>query len=302
MLDTMAAILAHNAAQHGGRPAITNEGRHYTHAEHAARAWALGDAVRRVLGVPSGSRIASLSQNRSECLEVYAAAETAGLITVPVNWRLAAPEIARVLDDAEASVIFVEDRHAELLAAAARLMRTVPPRAIRIGDEYDSLLAQGDPAQPATGPSPGDVVHIIYTSGTTGMPKGVMLTQGAFAESAQIVAATSGLVPTDRILTVMPLFHSGAKIEWSAVQSVGGSCVLLGQFDPEAVLSAIDREAATMAHLAPVMVKRLMEHPTLPQHDLSRLRRVHYGSAPVPAEEMRRANAAFGPCWRSCTA
>jgi acyl-CoA synthetase (AMP-forming)/AMP-acid ligase II len=295
MSDTMAAILSRNAAQHGGRPAIINAGRRYTHAEHAARAWALADAVKHVLGVPGGSRMATLSQNSSECLEIYAAAEVGGLMAVPMNWRLAAPEIARVLDDADTNIIFVEDRFAELFAAAASAMRTVPPRVIRIGPDYESLLAQGDAAQPALAPAPDDVVHIIYTSGTTGTPKGVMLNHGALARSAAAIAAASGAEPDDRIVTVMPLFHSGAKIEWSAVQVAGGACVLLSQFDPDAVLGAIEREHATMAHLAPVMVNRLVEHPRRAEYDVSTLRRIHYGSAPVPAEEMRRANAAFGP-------
>lgn len=295
MSETMAAMLAHNAAEHGGRPAVTNQGRQYSHAEHAARAWALADAVKRVLGVAEGSRMATLSQNNSECLEIYAAAEGGNLITVPLNWRLAPPEIARVLDDAEASVIFVEDRFADLFAAASALMRTAPPRAVRVGAEYESLLRQGDRSKPDWEPSPEDVVHIIYTSGTTGMPKGVMLSHGAVARSARVIATASGAAPSDRIVTVMPLFHCGAKIEWSAVQIAGGSCVLLGQFDPDAVLGAISSERATMAHLAPVMVKRLVEHPSRGDYDVSTLRRVHYGSAPVPAEEMRRATAAFGP-------
>ncbi len=294
MPDTMAAMLARNEAEHGGRPAITNEGRHYTHAEHAARAWALADAVKRALNIAGGSRLALLSQNSSECLEVYAAAESGGLMAVPVNWRLAAPEIARVLDDAETSVIFVQDRFAELFAAASTLMRTAPPRAVRIGAEYESLLRQGDAGQPRAVPSPDDIVHIIYTSGTTGTPKGVMLSQGAMARSAQTIATASRAGPADRIVTVMPLFHSGAKIEWAAVQVAGGSCVLLAQFDEDAVLGAIEQERATMAHLAPVMVKRLVEHPRRAGYDVSTLRRVHYGSAPVPAEEMRRATAAFG--------
>ena len=295
MSETMAAMLARNAARHGGRPAVTNQGRHYTHAEHAGRAWALADAVKRVLAVAEGSRMATLSQNNSECLEIYAAAEGGNLMTVPLNWRLAPPEIARVLDDAETSIIFVEDRFADLFAAASAVMRTPPPRAIRLGAEYESLLSQGDRLQPAWTPSPDDVVHIIYTSGTTGMPKGVMLSHGAVARSAQTIATASGTNPADRIVTVMPLFHCGAKIEWSAVQIAGGSCVLLGQFDPDAVLGAISGERATMAHLAPVMVKRLVEHPRRGEYDVSTLRRVHYGSAPVPAEEMRRATAAFGP-------
>lgn len=294
MFDTMAAVLAHNATMHASHPAILNEGRNWTHGEHAARAWALADAVRRVLGVEDGARLAMLSQNRSECLEIYAAAEAGDLMAVPVNWRLAAPEVARVLDDATPVLLFLEERYAGLFAAAAALMRTLPPRVVRIGKDYEALVAQGSRSRPSRQPLPDEIAHIVYTSGTTGMPKGVMLSQGALARSAQAVAAASGAGLNDRILTVMPLFHCGAKIEWSAVQVVGGSCVLLRQFDPDEVLGAIARERATMAHLAPVMVKRLVEHPSRASYDASSLRRVHYGSAPVPAEEMRHAVAAFG--------
>ncbi|MGY3547440.1 AMP-binding protein [Bradyrhizobium sp. USDA 4469] len=294
MLETMAAMIARNAALSARQPAVWFEGRWSTHSEFALRAWSLANAVLGPLGQARGSRLAVLSQNRIEYLEVYAAAEAAGLVAVTVNWRLAAPEIALVLDDAEPAILFLEDRFITLFEQARQHMRKAPPQTVVFGGEYESLVNHGDAAKPDA-PEPDDIAHIIYTSGTTGAPKGVMLSQRALASSAFTIALTGGHRPGDRMLVSMPLFHSGAKIELSSVQAMGGSCVLMRQFDPVAVFDVIFRQQVTLAHLAPAMVKVLVEHPGRAEHDLRSLRQINYGSAPVPAEELRRATTAFGP-------
>jgi acyl-CoA synthetase (AMP-forming)/AMP-acid ligase II len=96
------------------------------------------------------------------------------------------------------------------------------------------------------------------------------------------------------MIVVMPLFHSGAKIEWSAAQYLGGSCILLRQFDEATILGLMERERPTIAHFAPVMVKRLVEHPDSLRRDVSSIRQINYGSAPVPAEDMVEATNRFG--------
>jgi acyl-CoA synthetase (AMP-forming)/AMP-acid ligase II len=301
MLTTMAAVIARNAALNARRPAVTSEGRSYTHAQHAARIWALADAIKRAASLQQQDRIAILSQNRSEYLEVYGAAEAGGLITATVNWRLAPPEIARVIDDCTPAVLFIEDRLLELYAKARPLLTVPQPRLVVIGNAhddaipYEELIAGGDTSPPPATPDPDEIAHIIYTSGTTGRPKGATWSQRALAYSAATICTMAGERPTDRILLPMPLFHSGAKIEWSAVQFLGGSCVILREFEPGQVVAQIAQEGVTMAHLAPVMVKRLVDHLQQSPMRFPLLRRIHYGSAPVAPEDLRRATAVFGP-------
>ncbi|MBI0538578.1 AMP-dependent synthetase [Roseomonas sp. KE2513] len=294
-MRTLADLLARNAALSGRRPALTNAGRSWTHADHAARITRLRSAL-AARGIRPGDRVAVLSQNRAEMLEAYGAAEMGGCILVPLNWRLAAPELAAIMADADPAALLFEDRYSEAVAA----LPSRAPLLVSLGAavpgalDYEALLAGAESA-PGPAPEPEDAAYIIYTSGTTGTPKGAVLSQGAMLHAAGDIACGAGLRPTDRVLITMPLFHVGAKIEWLSVQYMGGSCVLLPRFEPESVFRAIEAEAVTAAHLAPVMVKTLVEHPARTRHDLSTLRRIHYGSAPVPVPDLRRAVAAFGP-------
>jgi acyl-CoA synthetase (AMP-forming)/AMP-acid ligase II len=301
MLDTMADVILRNARLNARRVAIINEGRMFTHAEHSARIWSLGNALSEGLNLPRGSRIAMLCRNCIEQIEVFGAAESHGFIAVPLNWRLAPPELGRVLADCEPTVIFIETRFRDQLDKALGHGALARPRIISFTHasppelDYGSLLAQGAARPPAKAPRPDEPAHIVYTSGTTGRPKGVVLSHGTLARAAATLSSMTGALPTDRILIVMPLFHVGAKIEWAAIQYLGGSCVLLQQFDPSKVFAAIEYHEPTMAHLAPVMVKTLVDSDLRTGFDLTSLRRIHYGSAPVPPEELRRATAAFGP-------
>ncbi len=299
-MKTLADLIARNARFNGPRPAVLCRGRHYTHAEHAARIWRLANALAG-LGLKVGDRIAFLSHNRVECLEIYGAAESGGYVAMPLNWRLAAAELGKIVDDGEPSALVYEPRFAGTVAALRETGHLGGCQLIALDEagaeaaDYEALLAAASPSRPAHRPAPADLAHIIYTSGTTGNPKGVMWSQGALLGAGQVIASQSGERPTDRLLVVMPLFHVGAKIEWLAVQTMGGMACVLPGFDPEAVFTAIQDQQLTMAHLAPVMVKTLVDHPGRNAYDLSTLKNIHYGSAPVAEANLRTAVAAFGP-------
>jgi acyl-CoA synthetase (AMP-forming)/AMP-acid ligase II len=301
-MQTLADLIARNARLHGDRLAVVNEGRRYTHREHAERIWRLANALAGE-GLKPGERIAVLSQNRSEYLELYGAAEAAGFILATLNWRLAPPEILKIVNDCTPAVLAFEAQYAAVVEQLLPQL-TVRPRLVCIGGEggqapqaaldYETLLARGEPMPPAHRPAPEDIAHLVYTSGTTGLPKGAMLSHRALVHSSAAIACGTGIRPTDITLVCMPLFHVGAKIEWLAVQYQGGAIFLMRQFDPDTIFKTIAKERITLAHFAPVMVKTLTEHPDRTRYDLSSLAHVHYGSAPVPVEELRRATAAFG--------
>ncbi|BBD99871.1 hypothetical protein SAMIE_1033720 [Sphingobium amiense] len=300
MLDTMAGIIRRNATLHGDRPAVRNEGRAYTHRQHAHRIWSLANAIGGEFGLSRGSRLAILSRNRSEYLEIFGAAESGGFVAVTLNWRLAPAELAAIVDDSAPDVLFVDQQMLGLWEETRALVNTPVERVVLIGasddfaSPYERLLASGKPTPPDIAIRPEDIAHIIYTSGSTGRAKGVMVSQGALARAAGVISGTAGLRPTDCMIVVMPLFHSGAKIEWSATQYLGGACILLQQFDEAAILDLMERERPTVAHFAPVMVKRLVEHPNSARRDVSSIRQINYGSAPVPAEDMVQATDRFG--------
>jgi acyl-CoA synthetase (AMP-forming)/AMP-acid ligase II len=314
-MNTLSDLIERNARLHGSRPCFA--GTHaLTHLQFAQRCWRLANAW-LARGVKPGDRVGFLLRNSIESMEVYGAAEAAGFIAVPLNWRLAAQELAQVLQDCKPAALVTSTEFLATAQAACELaqcspqMSVVDPQAGRVDAQtsgvdaqagrvdaqasgYDDLLRQGQADRPQARPRPEDVAHIVYTSGTTGRPKGVMWTHQAVLAAAQELALATSARPTDRIVISMPLFHVGAKIEWLGVQVVGGSCVLLGQFSELDFFKAVQEYGANAAHLAPTMVKRLVEHPERRKFRLTNLRRVMYGSAPVRGEELRSAVAAFG--------
>jgi acyl-CoA synthetase (AMP-forming)/AMP-acid ligase II len=297
MLRTLADVLDRNATLYPHALAVVGEHGRTTHAEHRARVFRVANAL-VTRGLKKGDRFAVLSQNRPEYHELFGVAEATGLVLVTLNWRLAPAELAPIVADCTPRVIFFEARFADVAAALARAV-TAPPLLVSLdqgeGETYAALLASGTAATPAIRPEPADLAYLIYTSGTTGRPKGVMLSHDAMVASAATIAMTASHQPTDRILVVMPFFHVGAKIESLAVQFMGGALVIERQFDPAAWMASVARERCTVAHLAPIMVKAIVEHPERAAFDLRSLRRVHYGSAPVGPDELRRAIAALGP-------
>lgn len=291
-------VVARNARLHADQPAFEFEGRVLTHAEFAARAFAFGNALLG-LGLERQARVAILSQNRPEYFEVFAGCGAAGLITVSLNWRLAAPELARIIDDCEPQVLVFDAASAPL---AAELRSRPGLRHLIALDEgvegaidYATLLAGSHAARPAVPVDPADIECLIYTSGTTGVPKGVMLSHRALLEAARILAWDGDARPGDRVLIVMPLFHVGGKIEQMSFWLAGATTVLHRGFDAAAVMRALAEDRVTAAHLAPTMIARMLDEKEARPSAAPYLRVVHYASAPMAVPLLRRAIAAFGP-------
>jgi len=241
-----------------------------------------------------------LAPNCVEYFEVFAACESANLSIVNMNHRLSAKELTEICRDCEPSVLIF---HAQFEQVAGELLRAVPTLRMAIGiggvshaaEDYEAVLASGSAAPPDIAIDGRDVAYLIYTSGTTGRPKGVMLSHAAIAESARCISHEGGARSADVMLIVMPLFHIGGRIEHLAFAIVGATTVLHAAFDPAAILRSIAAEHVTAAHLAPIMVQRLLDCPDLATTNTSSLRCIHYASAPMPVPVLRRAIAAFGP-------
>jgi acyl-CoA synthetase (AMP-forming)/AMP-acid ligase II len=245
-------------------------------------------------------RVAVLAPNCLEYIEIFGACESANLVVVNMNYRLSAKELIDIGRDCELSVLIF---HEQFKDVAGELLREVPTlrTSICIGgrshgaEAYETLSEGCSDVAPDVAIDDKDIAYLIYTSGTTGRPKGVMLSHTAIVESARCISHEGGASSTDVMLIVMPLFHIGGRIEQLAYTMVGATIVLHGGFDTAAVLRSIEAERVTSAHLAPIMVQRLLDSEDLPRTDLSRLRSIHYASAPMPVPTLRRAIAAFGP-------
>lgn len=226
---------------------------------------ALADAATAHLqrdGVQRGAIVAWLGHNSWDMIATLVACQRLGAVLMPLNWRLAVPELAAQL------------RH----AGAGHLLGTPELESQAIDVLARVRLASG----PAAGVQPGDLL-LVYTSGTTGDPKGAMHTATGLQANAAAAVAAQGLTPQDRVLSVLPLFHVGGLcIQTLPALAIGARVSLLPRFEPAAWFDTVEQWKPSTSLLVPAVMKALIEHPRWAKADLSSLRFVNSGSQIVP--------------------
>jgi fatty-acyl-CoA synthase len=274
-----------------------------TYAEVRARAAALARFFQS-RGVDAGDRISILHSNAHEFLEAYYAAAGLGAILNPLNVRLAACEIAAILRDAGARWLVSEGEFAPMVEAA--LAEGTPLEGIlwtREPSERSSALTSEDYEAALSGTvgefepglvPPDRVAHLYYTSGTTGQPKGVMLTHRNVCTHALGTIAELRLADTDVWGHIAPMFHLADAWATFAITWAGGRHVMLPRFDPGEALALLARERVTITNVIPTMLNRMVHHPGARDFELSSLRTVLSGGAPIAPELVRRVIDTFG--------
>ncbi|MFE7071221.1 o-succinylbenzoate--CoA ligase [Streptomyces sp. NPDC057620] len=262
------------------RTALIHHGTTLTYGGLYERTTRLAHAL-RARGVRRGDRIAYLGPNHPSYLETLFAAGTLGAVFVPLNTRLAGPEIAYQLEDSGAKALVHGPASEELIAG---LPGTCDVRTyVEVGSAYDQLLASAaDEAidEPVTA---DDTCVIMYTSGTTGRPKGAMLTHGNLTWNAVNVLVDQDLIADERALVSAPLFHTaGLNMLTLPVLLKGGTCVLVEAFDPATTLDLIERHRITFMFGVPTMFEQVARQPGWADADLSSLRMLSCGGSPVP--------------------
>ena len=272
---TVAEWLPQRAALNPDRVAIEFEGRELTYAELAAQA-ARMQASLGALGLRPGDRVATLAQNSPDQVALLFACAAARLVMVPLNWRLAAPELEFQLQDCGASLLLFGGG-LEALARAAAGRPGVPARPL---SELEP--APGGPVA-AGHPRGADPLLIIYTSGTTGTPKGAVLTQANCFWTNLSLDRTAALSGRDVVLQVLPQSHVGG---WNVQPLLalwhGARLLLEPRFDPGRVLSLIAERRVTTMMGVPTNYLFLSEDPGFATADLGSLRMVVVGGAPMP--------------------
>ncbi|MFG2456695.1 o-succinylbenzoate--CoA ligase [Streptomyces sp. NPDC048523] len=250
-----------------------------TYAELHTRVTRLAHAL-RARGIRRGDRVAYLGPNHPSYLETLFAAGSLGAVFVPLNTRLAGPEIGYQLSDSGARALVYGPSHAGLVAGlpGSTDVRTY----VEVGAEYEQLLAESA-AEPIDEPvTADDTCIIMYTSGTTGRPKGAMLTHGNLTWNAINVLVDTDLIADERALVSAPLFHTaGLNMLTLPVLLKGGTCVLVEAFDPSATFDLIERHRITFMFGVPTMFEQVARHQRWADADLSSLRILTCGGSPV---------------------
>lgn len=273
-----------------------NTGRSFRFDELEGRTNALASAL-RARGVRQGDRVALLALNSPHFLEVAIAVAKLGAIFVPINFRLTAPEVRYILDDAAPCVLFASTQTLDTAreAAAGSLVREVveiasaDKRSGGDGAAYEQWIAEGEATRAPVRVRADDVASLMYTSGTTGFPKGAMLTHGNHLWNAYThFAMTEGLTPRDISLVSAPLFHIGAfGIYTLPLIYLGGTSVILESFSPVAWLDAVHKHRPTLAFCVPAMWAAIAA-AGLEGRDFSSLRYAISGGAPCPLVLIRQ--------------
>ncbi len=290
-LDLVAGV----AEAHGGQVAVTGSGRRIRFGELHERTGRLGAALRR-LGLRPGDRVALLSANEPEHLEAQAACLRSGFTLVPINLRLADPEVSFILSDCTPKVLIGgRTQHARVAALATG---SGTPYTFGLGDpeavaRYEDLVATADPDGAADPTDPGLTALVLYTSGTTGRPKGAMVDRAAFTARVLVNCAELQVRPTDVHLAALPMFHIAAFLAY-AHTVVGGRVVMLPEFSPRLCLAAMSDEHVTTTVLVPTMIGMLLDSPELASTPPTDLRQIVYGGSSIAPRLLARAMDGFG--------
>ena len=255
-------------------------------------------------GIQPEDRISILEVNSYAFLETYYAAAGIGAILNPLNYRLAAREVAYILKDAGSRWLIAATRFADVVRGALQedlpldgilWIGQTPQVSGRIQSQnYEDAVSAHAGILQTESIDESRVAHLYYTSGTTGRPKGVMLTHKNVCSHALMTISELKLEDTDVWGHVAPMFHLADAWATFAVTWVGGRHVMIGQFEAETVMAAIEKQQITLSNLIPTMLNLMIKHPRVTEYDFSSLRQILSGGAPIAPELVKSIMETLG--------
>jgi acyl-CoA synthetase (AMP-forming)/AMP-acid ligase II len=297
-LRDLCELIRYQAAVRPERVAMTFEGRETTYGQLDRRASRVANGLLASCPTPQ-TRVALLDKNSDQFFEVLFGATKARDVLVAVNWRLAPAEIAYIVNDAMAEVLFVGE---EYFPVVEQLRPELPmvKQVIALSGHHPEWEPYAGWRDRQVGTDPGlaasgdDVAMQLYTSGTTGHPKGAQLTHDYLMTSLLDAAREwYGCRSDDVSLICMPQFHYGGSVVGLIALYAGGRDVITRQLEPTEILRLIPAEGVTVAVFVPAVLLFLLQTPGCRETDFSSLRRVVYSASPIPLDLLREAMATF---------
>lgn len=246
------------------------------------------------LGMKPGDRVSMLSPNSDRYVEYYYGIPWGGGVIVPLNNRWSIPELRYAIEDAGVTILFA---HESFLAEAMQLKESIDclrhiivlsDDATELGvPDYEKLISDTEPVE-LIGREPEEVYGIFYTGGTTGHPKGVMLSTRGLWANVMFIIREYDYHRGENVLHVAPMFHMAAGANVFAMTGAACAHVIIPAFDTTKVLQLIEQEQVKNIPLMPTMIKMLMDDPAFYDTDLSSLRRIIYGAAPISDTLIRK--------------
>ncbi|MDR6626269.1 fatty acid--CoA ligase [Caulobacter segnis] len=302
-MRTLGDVARYHAEARPDAVAFSFEGRETTFADFDRHTNQVANAL-IAAGLSTGDHVAYVGKNSDWYFELLIGAAKAGVVTTPIGWRLAAPEIAYIVADSDAKLVFVGPEligHVEDVAAELTHRPVVIAMEPQGAGENATFEAWRD-AQPDTDPhkpiATSDIAIQLYTSGTTGRPKGAMLTHDNLLamrrEASKTPLAWNQWGPSDVSLVAMPVAHIGGT-GWGLVGLLNGAKgVVAREFDPTKVLDYIEKDRISKMFMVPAALQIVVRLPRAREVDYSRLSYILYGAAPIPLDLLRECMEVFG--------
>lgn len=303
-LLTVGQMLAVHARLSPDKAGARDLARRMTFREWNLRSCRLANALLG-LGLAKGDRVAVLAYNRVEWAEIYAATAKAGLVAVPINFRLVGQEISFIVTNAEAAALIVEDSLVGAIEEVRSDLGVPAANLIHIGTgacpagyrDYEDLIAAASDSEPDQQVAPSDPWTLMYTSGTTGKPKGVIRSHKAAVLLSLVTEIEIGIDRTDGCLLVMPMCHANSLNFFGAFAYCGAETAIYSRksFDPEHCVRTLAEGGSTFTSLVPTHYIMMLGLPETvrAQYDLGRIAKLMISSAPARPDTKRAVMEMF---------
>jgi acyl-CoA synthetase (AMP-forming)/AMP-acid ligase II len=276
---TLTSILPSTVKLHPNKKAIHCQGEDFTFKQFGCRVGKLSNTLLKY-GIAKDYKVAILHKNCHYFLECYFGVMQIGAALVPLNYHLSTSDLAFILKDSETRLLFADRSIFKKVDEASKKLKQ-DIKIIWTGEDYENFISSASSIFPSIDVEEDNIAQIYYTSGTTGRPKGVILSHKNIFSHAIYSIDELDLKDTDVWIHAAPMFHlADAWATW-AITRVGGSHILVSDFDPKTICNCIEKQNVTLTNLVPTMYYRLVNYPEVDKYNYSSLRVLMSGGAPI---------------------